>query len=174
VNFDLEKSVAVLERTPAVVRALLAGLPDDWTRANEGPDTWSPFDVVGHLIDNEETNFMVRARVILAQGADRRFPPFDRFRHVRLNEGKTLSELLDRFAELRAANLRELAGRRLKADALALRGEHPDFGAVTLEQLLSTWVVHDLDHLSQIVRVMAKQHREAVGPWAVYLRVLRS
>jgi hypothetical protein len=172
-NFDLEKSVAVLERTPAVVRALLAGLPDDWTRSNEGPETWSPFDVVGHLIDNEETNFMVRARVILAQGEDRRFPPFDRFRHLRLNEGKTLSELLERFAELRAANLRELAGLRLKSDDLTLRGEHPDFGAVTLEQLLSTWVVHDLDHLTQIVRVMARQYGEAVGPWAAYLRILR-
>ena len=121
-NFDLEKSVAVLERTPRVVRTLLSGLPDDWTRSNEGPETWSPFDVVGHLIDNEETNFMVRARVILAKGGDLRFPPFDRFRHVRLNEGRTLPELLDRFAELRAANLSELAGFRLTSDDLAHRG----------------------------------------------------
>jgi hypothetical protein len=173
VKFDLRKSIAVLERTPGVVRALLAGLPDEWAQSNEGPETWSPFDVVGHLIDNEETNFMVRAQVILAQGEDRRFPPFDRFRHLRLNRGKTLAELLDRFAELRARNLRTLAGLRLTTRELGLRGEHPDFGTVTLEQLLSTWVVHDLDHIAQIVRVMARQYREAVGPWAAYLRVLR-
>lgn len=172
-KFDLQKSVAVLERTPGVVRALLAGLPDEWAQSNEGPETWSPFDVVGHLIDNEETNFMVRAQVILAQGEDRRFPPFDRFRHLRLNRGKTLAELLDRFAELRARNLQALAELRLTSDEFALRGVHPDFGTVTLEQLLSTWVVHDLDHIAQIVRVMARQYREAVGPWAAYLRVLR-
>jgi DinB family protein len=172
VNFDLQRGIAVLERTPGVVRSLLADLPEDWTQGNEGPDTWSPFDVVGHLIDNEETNFMVRARVILAQGTDRRFQPFDRFRHLRANKGKTLGELLNRFGELRARNLDELAGLQLSPAQLLLMGEHPDFGSVTLEQLLATWVVHDLGHTAQITRVMAKQYREAVGPWQAYLPVL--
>ncbi len=171
-NFDLQNAVAFLERTPGVLRSLLAGLPEDWTRLNEGPETWSPFDVVGHLIDAEETNWMVRARVILEQGTDRRFPPFDRLRHLRANEGKTLGELLDRFAELRSHNLAELSGLELTPAQLELTGEHPEFGSVTLAQLLSTWVVHDLSHMAQIDRVMASQYREAVGPWQAYLRVL--
>ncbi len=170
--FNLQNAVAVLERTPAVLRSLLAGLADDWTRPNEGPETWSPFDVAGHLIDAEETNWMVRAHVILEQGADRRFPPFDRLRHLRANKGKTLGELLDRFAELRSRNLTELSGLRLTPAQLRLAGEHPEFGSVTLGQLLSTWVVHDLGHTAQITRVMAKQYREAVGPWQAYLPVL--
>ena len=172
VTFDLSNGIAVLERTPAALRALLAGLPEAWTHANEGPDTWSPFDVVGHLIDGEETDWMGRARVILAQGTDRRFAPFDRFRHLRVNKGKSLEELLTRFAELRARNLRELEAMRLGREQLRLTGEHPDFGPVTLEQLLATWVAHDLGHLAQIGRVMAKQYRDAVGPWEVYLPVL--
>ena len=171
-NFDLTNSIAVLERTPAVLRALLAGLPEDWTHRNEGPETWSPFDVVGHLIDGEETDWMGRARIILAQGPDRRFAPFDRFRHLRQNQGRPLDELLDRFAELRAQNLQELKRLPLRPDQLRLTGEHPAFGAVTLEQLLATWVAHDLGHLAQIARVMAKQYREAVGPWEAYLSVL--
>ena len=162
----------MLERTPAVLRVLLAGLPANWTHANEGPETWSPFDVVGHLIDGEETDWMPRARVILAQGTHRRFEPFDRFRHLRTNQGKTPGELLDRFAELRARNLRELEEIKLTPDQLQLTGEHPEFGLVTLEQLLATWVVHDLGHLAQIARVMANQYRDAVGPWHAYLSVL--
>ncbi|NIP58740.1 MAG: DUF664 domain-containing protein, partial [Gemmatimonadetes bacterium] len=109
-DFDLKESIAVLERTPSVIRALLEGLPEEWTRRNEGPERWSPFDVVGHLIDGEETDWMPRARIILGRGDDRRFEPYDRFRHLRLNEGKALGELLDRFEELRARNLRELRG----------------------------------------------------------------
>lgn len=171
-DFDLAAGIAVLTRTPSVLRALLAGLPEEWTSRNEGPETWSPFDVVGHLIDGEETDWMPRARSILAQGTERRFEPFDRFRHLRINRGKTLGELLDRFAELRARNLRELQGLRLTREQLRLAGEHPQLGTVTLEQLLATWVVHDLGHLGQIVRVMAKQYGEAVGPWAAYLSVL--
>jgi len=172
VNFDLARSVAILERTPEVLRSLLSNLSDDWTRGNEGPDTWSPFDVVGHLIDAEETDWMPRARVILAQGEDRRFPPFDRFRHLRENRGKALGALLDRFADLRARNLADLAALRLGPRELALTGEHPEFGAVTLAQLLATWVAHDLGHVAQATRVMAKQYREAVGPWRAYLPVL--
>ena len=171
-NFDLGKSVAVLERTPGVLRALLRDLPGDWTRANEGPETWSPFDVVGHLIDAEETDWMPRARVILAQGTDRRFPPFDRFRHLRENRGKPLGELLDRFDVLRGRNVADLAAFQIGPRELALTGEHPEFGSVTLAQLLATWVAHDLGHVAQAARVMAKQYREAVGPWRAYLPVL--
>lgn len=172
VNFDLQKGIVILERTPRVLRSLLGDLPEDWVRGNEGPETWSPFDVVGHLIDGEETDWLVRARIILAQGADRRFQPFDRFRHLRVNEGKTLGELLDRFSSLRAGNLAELGGLALTPAQLRLAGEHPELGSVTLEQLLATWVAHDLGHLAQITRVMAKQYREAVGPWRTYLPVL--
>jgi uncharacterized damage-inducible protein DinB len=172
VKFDLQNGIAVLERTPSVVRTLLEGLPEDWTRPNEGPETWSPFDVLGHLIDAEETDWMVRARIILAGGADRRFPPFDRFRHLRENKGKTVTELLKRFAELRERNLAELADLQLTPAQMQLTGEHPDFGSVTLEQLLATWVAHDLGHIAQMTRVMAKQYREAVGPWQAFLPVL--
>jgi hypothetical protein len=172
VNFDLAKSLAVLERTPGVLRSLLTDLPDGWTRGNEGPETWSPFDVVGHLIDAEETDWMPRVRVILAQGVDRRFPPFDRFRHLRENAGKPLAGLLDRFDALRRKSLADLAAMDLGPRELALTGEHPEFGSVTLAQLLATWVAHDLGHLAQTTRVMAKQYREAVGPWRAYLPVM--
>ncbi|HEX2164068.1 MAG TPA: DinB family protein [Thermoanaerobaculia bacterium] len=171
-SFDLDRGVAVLARTPAVLRDLLAGLPDAWTHADEGPETWSPFDVVGHLVDGEETDWMVRARIVLGPGPERRFEPFDRFRHLRLNRGRTLDELLDRFAELRARNLEELAAMELGPEELRRTGEHPELGPVTLEQLLATWVAHDLNHLAQIARVMAKQLRGEVGPWAQYLSIL--
>lgn len=171
-NFDLANSIAVLERTPAVLRTMLAGLSEDWTHQNEGPDTWRPFDVVGHLIDGEETDWMGRARIILEQAENRRFQPFDRFRHLLVNQGKTLAQLLDRFEELRTRNIRELRELRLSRDKLQLTGVHPEFGTVTLEQLLATWVAHDLGHIAQIARVMAKQYRDAVGPWQAYLPVL--
>lgn len=173
VNFDLTSGMAVLERTPEVLRAWLAGLPDEWAHRSEGPDTWSPFDIVGHLIDGEETDWMARARIILAQGERRTFEPFDRFRHLRENKGRRLEELLDRFAELRRKNLEDLRALDLDAEALALTGEHPEFGTVALGQLLATWVVHDLNHIAQIARVMASQYGEAVGPWEAYLSVLR-
>ena len=171
-DFDLHRSVAVLERTPAVLKTFLGELPSAWTHANEGPDTWSPFDVIGHLIDGEETDWMGRARIILAQGEDRRFPPFDRFRHLEANQGKTLSDLLERFAQLRTRNLEELAELEIGPAELRLTGVHPEFGTVTLEQLLATWVAHDLGHIAQIARVMAKQYKEALGPWEAYLPVL--
>jgi hypothetical protein len=173
-SFDLAEGCAVLERTPAVLSAWLAGLPESWARADEGPQTWSAFDIVGHLIDGEETDWIPRARIILAQGPDRRFVPFDRLRHLRLNAERPLGELLGRFASLRAANLETLRGWRLTPAQLALAGEHPELGRVTLEQLLATWVAHDLDHLMQMARVMGKRYAEAVGPWHAYLRVVRS
>lgn len=169
---DLARGIDLLDRTPAVLRPLLGGLSEEWTRADEGPETWSPFDVVGHLIDGEEKDWMERARIILAQEGARRFEPFDRFRHLRVNRGKSLRELLDRFERLRARNLEDLRAMDLGPEDLALTGEHPALGPVTLEQLLATWVTHDLDHLAQIARVMAHQNREAVGPWSEYLSVL--
>jgi hypothetical protein len=171
-NFDLGSSIAVLERTPRVLEALLSGLPDVWTTGNEGADTWSPFDVVGHLIDGELTDWMARLHIILSQGANRRFEPFDRFRHISRNNGRTLLELLNEFRQLRERNLNELRDLHVTATQLQLTGEHPAFGSVTLEQLLATWVAHDLGHIAQITRVMAKQYRDAVGPWDAYLPVL--
>ena len=170
--FQLADGIAVLERTPATFRALLAGLPDRWTSTNEGPKTFSPFDNVGHLIHGERTDWIPRARIILDQGANRQFEPYDRFAQVRESQGKSLTELLDEFARLRVENLAILRGWKLSERELALEGEHPELGAVTLRQLLATWVAHDLGHVAQTARVMAKQYREAVGPWRVYLPVL--
>lgn len=162
----------MLHRTPATLHSLLNGVGEGWARGTEGPDTFSPFDVVGHLIDGEETDWIPRARIILAQGASRRFEPYDRFRHRSRNTGRTLVSLLAEFAGLRAANLDLLRSWNLSDTQLALEGEHPSLGAVTLRQLIATWVVHDLGHLAQVARVMAKQYGEEVGPWAQYLPVL--
>jgi DinB superfamily len=172
VIFQLSEGITVLERTPATFRALLAGLPETWTAPNEGENTFSPFDNVGHLIHGERTDWIPRARIILAQGANRRFEPYDRFAQVRESQGKQLAQLLDEFAQLRADNLLTLRGWNLSDRELALEGEHPELGTVTLRQLLAAWVVHDLGHVAQTTRVMAKQYKEAVGPWRVYLPVL--
>jgi hypothetical protein len=172
VNFDLTSGTAVLARTPQVLRALVGGLPTEWTDATEGPETWSAYVIVGHLIHGERTDWIPRARLILAQGAQRRFTPFDRFAQFRESEGKSLLQLLDEFARLRTDSLATLAEWRLTDAQLDLRGEHPEFGPVTLRQLLATWVAHDLGHVAQVARVMAKQYREAVGPWRAYLPVM--
>ena len=171
-DFDLTAGIAVLERTPHTLRALLAGLPPAWTDATEGPETWSPYVIVGHLIHGERTDWIPRARIILDQGPERRFTPYDRFAQFRESEGKSLADLLDELARLRGENLATLAGWRLTDAQLALRGEHPEFGPVTLRQLLATWVAHDLGHVAQTARVMAKQYRDAVGPWRAYLPVM--
>ena len=171
-DFDLTAGIAVLERTPQTLRALLAGLPPAWTDATEGPETWSPYVIVGHLIHGERTDWIPRARIILDQGPERRFTPYDRFAQFRESEGKSLADLLDELARLRGENLATLAGWRLTDAQLALRGEHPEFGPVTLRQLLATWVAHDLGHVAQTARVMAKQYRDAVGPWRAYLPVM--
>ena len=171
-QFTLADGIPVLERTPATLRSMLAGLPDRWTDATEGPDTWSPYVVVGHLIHGERTDWIPRARIILAQGADRRFTPYDRFAQFRESQGKSLDQLLAEFEQLRRENIATLRGWKLTDEQLALDGEHPDFGAVSLRQLLATWVAHDLNHVVQIARVMAKQYRDAVGPWRAYLSVM--
>jgi hypothetical protein len=171
-DFDLTAGIAVLERTPQTLRAMLAGLPSAWTDGTEGPETWSAYDIVGHLIHGERTDWIPRAQIILAQGPNRRFTPFDRFAQFRESEGKSLIDLLDEFTRLRAENLATLAGWRVTEAQLALEGEHPAFGAVTLRQLLATWVAHDLGHVAQTARVMARQYREAIGPWRAYLPVM--
>jgi hypothetical protein len=171
-DFQLSHALEVLERTPGTFRALLDGIGDAWSAPNEGPNTFSAFDNLGHLIHGERADWIPRARIILAQGPSRVFEKFDRFAQTRESQGKTLGDLLTEFEQLRIENLRILRDWRLTDRQLDLRGEHPELGTVTLRQLLSTWVVHDLGHIAQTTRVMAKQYREAVGPWRVYLPVL--
>ncbi len=169
---DLSEAIAVLERTPRVLAAMLDGLPQAWIDADEGPDTWSPFVVVGHLIHGERTDWIPRAEIILNEAAERTFAPYDRFAQFRESVGKSLADLLAEFAQLRAENLRVLAGRTLGERELALTGVHPALGVVTLRQLLATWVAHDLGHIAQIARAMAKRYRDEVGPWREYLPIL--
>lgn len=171
-QFELSRALEVLERTPKTFRALLAGLAEDWTTPNEGPETFSAFDNLGHLIHGEKTDWIARARIILAQGENRRFEPYDRFAQYRESVGKTISELLDDFERLRAENLVTLRSWQLSERELALQGKHPAFGPVTLRQLLAAWVAHDLGHVAQTARVMAKQYRDEVGPWRAYLPIL--
>jgi hypothetical protein len=171
-NFALDSSIEVLARTPSALQSMLGGLTEPWIRGTEGPDTFSPFDVVGHLIDGEETDWIPRARIILARGDSVRFEPYDRFRHRGRNVERSLQSLLEEFARLRTVNLDLLRSWRLTPADLDLPGEHPFLGAVTLRQLLAAWVVHDLGHIAQAVRVMAKQYYGEVGPWVPYLPVL--
>ena len=170
---NLEHTLALLTRTPATLNALLRDLPDYWTRQNEGDKTWTAFDVVGHLIHGERTDWMPRARMILQSGESRAFDPFDRFAQARESEGKNLSQLLDEFARLRSENLRDLRALNLQPADFARRGRHPALGVVTLAQLLATWAAHDLTHLHQLSRIMAHQYREAVGPWSAFLGVMQ-
>jgi hypothetical protein len=172
VEFDLASGIAVLERTPRALRGLLDGLPVAWTDATEGPGTWSPYTVVGHLIHGERTDWIPRARIILGDGGDRRFAPYDRLAQFRESEGKSLADLLVAFERLRLENVRVLRAWRLTDTELARTGEHPEFGPVTLRQLLATWVAHDLGHIVQTSRVMARQYRDAIGPWRAYLSVM--
>lgn len=172
-EFNLPATTALLDRTPAVLNALLRGLPEMWTRRNEGQDTWSAFDIVGHLIHGERTDWMPRCRIILADGEARAFEPFDRLGHLKPSQGKSLEQLLDEFARLRQENLAALRDLRLQPRDLERRGRHPALGVVTLEELLATWAAHDLTHLHQLSRVMAHQYRDAVGPWSAYLGVLQ-
>jgi uncharacterized damage-inducible protein DinB len=171
-NFSFDDALPVLRGTPSVLRAWLKDLPDSWIRANEGADTWSPFDVVGHLIHGERTDWMDRVDMILAHGESRPFTPFDRFAQFEASRGKSLRQLLDTFAELRAANLVRLESLGLGREDFDRRGRHPELGQVTLGQLLATWVAHDLSHLGQVARVMGRQYTEAVGPWVEYLPML--
>jgi DinB superfamily len=170
---NLPHTMSLLARTPAALDALLRYLPEVWTFQNEGENTWSAFDVVGHLIHGERTDWMPRARMVLNFGETREFEPFNRSGHERDSEGQSMDQLLDEFAHLRANNLDELRALNLQREDLEMSGRHPALGVVTLSQLLATWAVHDLTHLHQISRVMAHQYRNAAGPWHKYLGVLQ-
>jgi len=170
---DLSRTVALLERTPTALNALLRGLPEAWTLANEGAGTWTAFDIVGHLIHAEHTDWIPRATMILEHGESETFKPFNREGQNEKSQGKSLPQLLDEFAAVRAASLSRLRAMNLEPGDLDRRGRHPNFGPVTLGQLLATWAAHDLTHLHQLSRLLAYQYREAVGPWKVFLGVLQ-
>jgi hypothetical protein len=171
-EFQIQEALAVLERTPKTFAALLSGLSDDWLGGNEGPESFSPKDVVGHVLHGEETDWLPRIELILSEGASRPFTPFERFAFREKYRDLSLDELLARFAEIRARNLARVRSLSISEEDLKKEGRHPELGRVTMRQLLATWAVHDLAHLRQIARVMAKQYREEVGPWERYLRVL--
>jgi DinB superfamily len=170
---NLQDTISLLDRTPAALNAFLRDLPEAWTLRNEGDNSWNAFDVVGHLIHCERTDWMPRARIVLQFGETRTFEPFDRWAQLRENQNKSLAQLLDEFARLRSENLGELRALNLRPEDLERRGRHPALGVVTLSQLLATWAAHDLTHLHQISRIMAHQYRETVGPWSIYLGVMQ-
>ena len=171
-NFEMNSAFEILSRTPAVLNTLLGGLNADWLINNEGPDTFSPYDVVGHLIHGEKTNWAVRAKMILEYGATKTFIPWDRFAQYEESRGRSLNELLDDFGLLRKDNVDWLMGLKLTTEDLDKKGMHPKLGTVTLRNLLSTWVAHDLTHIAQIARVMAKQYKSEMGPWPEFFRIL--
>ncbi len=171
-NFELNKSIQILENTPMVLISLLGDLPDDWTMENEGEETWSPFDILGHLVHGEKTDWMKRTRIILSNSENKTFDSFDRFAQIEDSKGKTVLQLLSQFAELRSQNVVDLKELNIQKDQLKLEGEHLELGTVNLLQLISTWVVHDLGHINQITRVMAKQYAKEVGPWTEFIGVL--
>lgn len=172
-EFQLPQAVEILEKTPKVLTALLEGLSDVWLHGDEGPETFSPFDVVGHLIHGEETDWIPRARIILEHGESKPFTPFERFAFYEKSKGKSMAQLLVTFQTLREQNLEILRGLALTPEQLDLKGTHPELGPVTLRQLLATWCAHDLGHLGQIARVMAKQYGSAVGPWVELIDILK-
>jgi hypothetical protein len=171
-KFELEQAVEILSQTPELIKSLLENLSDDWIKS-EDSENWNPFDIVGHLIHGEETDWMPRAEIILAQKENITFEPFDRFAQFETSKGKSLPELLEIFAELRKESLAKLQTMRLTREQLKLKGIHPELGEVSLEQLLSTWVVHDLTHIRQIVTVLAKKYSQNVGAWREYLSILK-
>ena len=171
-NFEMNSAFEILSRTPAVLHTLLGGLSEDWLINNEGPDTFSPYDVVGHMIHGEKTDWAVRAKMILEYGATKTFIPWDRFAQYEESRGRSLNELLDDFELLRKDNVDWLRGLKLTTDDLDKKGMHPKLGTVTLRNLLSTWVAHDLTHIAQITRVMAKQYKSEMGPWPEFFRIL--
>jgi len=168
-DFEMKKSIEILSRTPYVVESLLSGLSQEWLKNNEGKLTWSPYNIVGHLIQNELTDWMPRIKIILSNNSNKAFDPFDQ---MRANQEIPVEELLKEFKELRTKNLEELKSFKINESKFSLKGIHPEFGEVNLKELLSTWVVHDLSHISQIVRVMAKQYKSEVGPWVNYIGIL--
>lgn len=171
-QFKLTESIKILERTPAILDALLSGLSDEWLRNNEGENTWSPYDVVGHLIFGEQTDWLVRTKIILSNSEQKTFEPFDRFAQMNWDRTTPMEELLKEFRALREKNLEELKSLQIRKEELAQKGIHPELGEVSLKQLLASWTVHDLGHIAQISRVMSKQYGSEVGPWKAYLGIL--
>lgn len=172
-NFTLEKSMEILERTPDVLNTMLQNISPEWTSNNEGGHTWSAYDIIGHLIYGERTDWIPRAEIILSEKYHKKFEPYNRVAQFEESKGKSLTQLLKEFKTLRKKNIDYLRSKKLTDKNLEEKGIHPTFGEVTLSQLLSTWVVHDLNHISQISRVMAKQYKAEVGPWIEYLRILQ-
>lgn len=171
-SFSITKSIAILERTPNVLSSMLKNIPNDWVSCNEGPETWSAFDVIGHLIHGEKTDWMRRTKIILSDKTDKSFEAFDRFAQFKTKRGKSINDLIIEFARLRETNLEELKTLQINESDLKKTGNHPAFGPVSLKQLLATWVAHDLSHIAQISRVMAKHYREDIGPFIQYLRIM--
>lgn len=171
-EFELEKSYQILENTPEVLISLLGNIPEEWTMNNEGKDTWSPYDIMGHLVHGEKTDWLTRTKIILSNKGGRTFDSFDRFAQIKDSIGKSLEDLLEEFKLLRANNIKELKAMNISPEQYSLEAEHLELGTVNLKQLLSTWLVHDLGHINQITRVMAKQYKNEVGPWNAYIGVL--
>lgn len=171
-EFDLNDSIEILQSTPSTIKSLVSGLPEKWTIQNEGPDTWSPFDIVGHLIHGEETDWIPRIEIILKQGNNLTFTPFDRFAQFEISIGKTIAQLLAEFEIKRINNLGILKAKNLTVSDLELPGIHPELGDVKLKHVIAAWVVHDFSHISQISKVMAKQYKERIGPWAAYMSIV--
>ncbi len=172
-EFTINKSIAILEKTPGVIEKMLSNLPDDWIILNEGGETWSPYDIVGHLVHGERSDWIQRLEIILSKNEDKKFIPFNRFAQFTESKGKTIFNLLDDFKVLRTDNIKTLKSKKISEEFFSLTGIHPVFGTVTLQNLIATWVVHDLDHIAQLSRVMAFQYKENVGPWKEYLRILK-
>lgn len=172
-DFNLSENVKILQNTPIAIRMIVNALPESWVKNNEGENTWSPYDIIGHLIHGEKTDWIPRAKIILNEESNKTFEPFDRFAQFENSKGKSIVMLLEEFESLRSANINELQKMPINETTLQRKGIHPELGPVTLENLLSTWVVHDLGHISQLARVSAKNHNAAVGPWRQYLSILK-
>ncbi len=172
-SFSIPKTIAILERTPKVLSSMLQNLPTEWVNCNEGPETWSAFDIIGHLIQGEKADWMIRTKIILSDKSDKSFEAFDRFAQFKTSRGKSINDLILEFTSLREANIEELKNLQINEGDLSKTGNHPAFGAVSLRQVLATWVAHDLSHIAQISRVMAKHYKEDIGPFVQYLRIIR-
>jgi len=171
-EYSIDNALEILERTPDTLIHLLSNLSDAWIYSNEGEETWSPYDILGHLIHGEKTDWVTRLEIVLNDGGNKTFHPFDRFAQFEDSKGKTMTQLLDEFKSRRAKNLAHLRSLHISKDQYELKAMHPSLGEVTLKQLMSTWVAHDLGHIAQITRVMAKQYKDQVGPWLEYLSIL--
>lgn len=171
-EYQLEKAIEILERTPKVLSSLLEGISMEWASKNEGLDTWSPYDVIGHLVHGEKTDWMPRLEIVLTDGINKTFEPYDRFAQFKMSQGKDLSQLLSEFESLRDQNLKTLRSKNLTPKDLTRTAIHPSLGTINLKNMLAAWVIHDLGHIAQVSRVMAKQYKNEIGPWTQYLTIV--